>query len=237
VIRLCSSQQPFRRRIRVATAKFDSLAFGFRIILQHEILRFTSKSLYLLCPPFSLPSFLPAHPSTIREYLCVFCLPTHQYTIITSNIFLQQRSSFNKHNPHQTHHQQAIMSDAPDSTFTAGETKLLISIIKNLTGDLQVCLLSFLYASFSPAFPFHIAAFGCVLFSNAVILHFSLHFFPSVSSTRLTIKLHISFLMLHMHIPSRSLSFLVHLLGHTTPFYPITSSILPSSHPPIPSFS
>lgn len=31
------------------------------------------------------------------------------------------------------------MSDATDSTFSAGETKLLISIIKNLTGDLQVC--------------------------------------------------------------------------------------------------
>ena len=31
------------------------------------------------------------------------------------------------------------MSDAPDTTFSNGESKLLISIIKNLTGNLEVC--------------------------------------------------------------------------------------------------
>jgi hypothetical protein len=54
------------------------------------------------------------------------------------------------------------MSDTPDSTFTAGETKLLISIMKNLTGDLQVRLLCFfLYASVFPAISFHITTSDC----------------------------------------------------------------------------
>jgi hypothetical protein len=59
------------------------------------------------------------------------------------------------------------MSDAPDSTFTAGETKLLISIMKNLTGDLQVRLLCFFsFASVFPALSIRITTFDCILISN-----------------------------------------------------------------------
>lgn len=49
------------------------------------------------------------------------------------------------------------MSEAADSTFSAGETKLLISIIKHLTGDLQVC---FRFDTLSlRAFSFHVRGF------------------------------------------------------------------------------
>lgn len=55
------------------------------------------------------------------------------------------------------------MSDAADTTFSVGETKLLISIMKNLEGDLQVCFHSlaiplhrvpFLHSTISCAFRF-----------------------------------------------------------------------------------
>jgi hypothetical protein len=119
------------------------------------------------------------------------------------------------------------MSDAPDSTFTAGETKLLISIIKNLTGDLQVRLLSFLYASDLPAFPFHIAAFDFVLFSNAFVLFLLFTSFRRVA--------HSLFGAAHMAI-RRLLPFSVHPLDHITPPYHSTishsiSSPLPFFHP------
>lgn len=60
------------------------------------------------------------------------------------------------------------MSDAPDSTFSAGETKLLISIIKNLTGDLQVCFC--LGASTLRVLLFHISRFYHRVEANAYIL-------------------------------------------------------------------
>jgi hypothetical protein len=113
-----------------------------------DILRLTSQ-VYLLVSS-SLSSFLSSctsiniHPQPANilwsfAHQHINTPSPHQISLINKDILPI------KHKPHQTHRQQeqAIMSDASDSTFTAGETKLLISIIKNLTGDLQVCLLSF----------------------------------------------------------------------------------------------
>jgi hypothetical protein len=141
-------------------------------IPDHSIERTSTFSVSLLkyifwyLPRFP-PFFLPKHPSInihpqSANILWSFVhrhinTPSpHQTSLINKDILPI------KHNPQQTSQQeQAIMSDASDSTFTAGETKLLISIIKNLTGDLQVCLLS-LSASDFPAFPF--ASKDCVAF-------------------------------------------------------------------------
>jgi hypothetical protein len=205
LIQLCSSQQPFRRHIWCSNSQVRLTRIR---IPDHSTERTSTFSVsllkYIFLFPPSLSSFLSSQTSIHPRISLRLLFFNTSIQHITSLHYPQQTSSTNKHNPHR---QKAIMSDAPDSTFTAGETKLLISIIKNLTGDLQVCLLSLLYASDITAFSFHIATFGCVLFSNAVILSPPLHFLPYASSGRLNVALHIPCSMLHMHISSPSLLF------------------------------
>jgi hypothetical protein len=70
------------------------------------------------------------------------------------------------------------MSDASEPTFSIGETKLFVSIIKNLTGDLQVCLLSFSLPLLFLALPSYLITFGRVFASNAsIVLGFPSQFF------------------------------------------------------------
>lgn len=62
------------------------------------------------------------------------------------------------------------MSDAADTTFSVGETKLLISIMKNLEGDLQVCfhsLVIVLHSTISCASRFR--AFTCRSYSGSAL--------------------------------------------------------------------
>lgn len=143
-----------------------------------EILRLTSRfSLYLPIPLCSSPSFLLPHPSipsrtplrllstnTLIHYQST--TPAHYYNkdLSTTKVF---HPTTNAIRITQINENKAIMSDASDSTFTAGETKLLISIMKNLTGDLQVRLLCFsCFASVFPAISFHITTFDCILIPN-----------------------------------------------------------------------
>lgn len=72
------------------------------------------------------------------------------------------------------------MSDAADTTFSVGETKLLISIMKNLEGDLQVCFhslaiplhrVSFLHSTISCAFRF--CTFTCRSYSGSALHDFT----------------------------------------------------------------
>jgi hypothetical protein len=152
----CSWQGPFRDIVGAVTIQFNSLQFGFRIILHNRIFRLTSHFSLAISTHSSLFLSILSSSTSIHAFANIFASFFYQYIdtlpLHHSNTYLQQRSSnhedlssYNKHNPHHANQQeQAIMSDAPDSTFTAGETKLLISIMKNLTGDLQVRLLCFL---------------------------------------------------------------------------------------------
>lgn len=122
----------------VAATQFGSLIFGFRIVLLANFSRSLQCAPFIKVPLFVFSSsFLSQHPPTTRT-ISLRLLSTN-----TTRHHPQQRPSINKHIPHHTSIQkQAIMSDGTESTFSAGETKLLISIIKNLAGDLQVCLRS-----------------------------------------------------------------------------------------------
>ena len=153
-----------------------------RKFLTSYIYCFAPSSLHLFCsniqPQQSRKIFVSfIHPSihtTSAIHLCSFALLVHRYSIPkishpSTKILHHTRTIHTK--PHQANQEQsAIMSDAPDTTFSNGESKLLISIIKNLTGNLEVCLFFFLCTSLFPALWFYNAMFGFVPKANATVM-------------------------------------------------------------------
>ena len=200
-----------------------------RKFLTSYIYCFAPSSLHLFCsniqPQQSRKIFVSfIHPSihtTSAIHLCSFALLVHRYSIPkishpSTKILHHTRTIHTK--PHQANQEQsAIMSDAPDTTFSNGESKLLISIIKNLTGNLEVC-----FSFYARLFFLHFDSITrcldlfprpmrllCCDFRSLLFLRFS---FSMLTDAALTYLHHIPFLTIHIHHITSHLSNIVPLL-------------------------
>lgn len=215
---LRSARSQFRRvepDLIAAITQLGSLTFGFRILLStthsQVHIHFRVNPHINLSLLVSSPSFLTPQPST--TYATSPCL----LSIHTLKHYPQQRYSSNKHNlPHTHNRRQTIMSEAVDSTFSAGETKLLISIIKHLTGDLQVCF--HFHTVILRASQFHVSLFCCRTQANVDISSwFSTYSFSRLRRVRISL---FSFWSSHSFPSFTSFSSCLPFLCLTLPFTP-----------------